>query len=94
MLFWRFLQGVSASIPMVVGMATFLDKYSQEKAGQLIGVLNGVISASMAGAPIAGAWISQLWGWRANFLVILALAVVTFVGTWFFVEETLPTAQR
>lgn len=94
MLFWRFLQGISASVPMVVGMATFLDKYTQEKAGQLIGMLNGVIAASMAGAPIAGAWVSHIWGWRANFLVILVLALVTFVGTWLFVEETLPENQR
>jgi DHA1 family bicyclomycin/chloramphenicol resistance-like MFS transporter len=79
---------------MVIGAATFIDKYSAEKAGQLIGVMNSVISASMAGAPIAGAWISQAFNWRANFVVILALALISFIGTWMFIEETLPQSKR
>ncbi|MDF3033529.1 MAG: putative Permease of the major facilitator superfamily protein [Alphaproteobacteria bacterium] len=59
MLLWRLLQGIAASIPMVIGAATFIDKYPPEKAGQILGVLNSVISASMAGAPVVGAWVSQ-----------------------------------
>ncbi len=94
MLFWRLLQGIAASVPMVVGVATFLDKYAAEKAGQLIGMINSVIAASMAGAPIVGAWISQIFNWRANFIVILALATVSFLGTLLFIEETLPKNKR
>lgn len=94
MLLWRLLQGIAASVPMVIGAATFIDKYSSEKAGQLIGMMNSIISASMAGAPIAGAWISQAFNWRANFVVILALALMTFAGTLLFIEETLPAAKR
>jgi DHA1 family bicyclomycin/chloramphenicol resistance-like MFS transporter len=94
MLSWRLLQGVAASVPMVIGVATFIDKYSAEKAGQLIGMMNSVISASMAGAPIAGAWISQVFNWRANFIAILALAIISFIGTWMFIEETLPESKR
>lgn len=94
MLFWRFAQGVGAAVPMVVGCATFMDKYSQEKAGQIIGIINSVISASMAGAPIAGAWISEYLGWRANFTVILILAVISALGTWLFIGETMPQEKR
>ncbi len=94
MLAWRLLQGIAASIPMVTGAATFIDKYPAEKAGQLVGIINSVISASMAGAPIAGAWISQAFNWRANFIVILILALVSFLGTLFFIEETLPLNKR
>lgn len=94
MLFFRLLQGIAASVPMVIGAATFLDKYSQEKAGKLIGMINSVISASMAGAPIAGAWLSQIFNWRANFIVILILAVISFLGTLFFISETLPEQKR
>ncbi len=94
MLFWRFVQGVGAAVPMVVGCATFMDKYSQEKAGQIIGIVNSVISASMAGAPIVGAWVSQYLGWRANFIAILFLAVISALGTWLFIGETLPKEKR
>ena len=94
MLFWRLLQGISASVPMVIGAAAFFDKYSAEKAGKLIGIVNSVISASMAGAPIVGAWVSEIFNWRANFVVILALAIITFIGTYLFIEETLPQNKR
>lgn len=94
MLFFRLLQGIAASVPMVIGAATFLDKYSQEKAGKLIGVINSVISASMAGAPILGVWLSQIFDWRANFIVILILTVISFLGTLFFIVETLPVQNR
>jgi len=94
MLFWRLLQGIAASVPMVIGASAFFDKYSAEKAGQLIGMCNGVIGASMAGAPIVGAGLSQIFNWRASFIVILAFAIVSFLGVLLFMEETLPKQKR
>jgi DHA1 family bicyclomycin/chloramphenicol resistance-like MFS transporter len=94
MLLWRLIQGAAASVPMVIGGATFFDKYSAEKAGQIVGVINSVISASMAGAPIIGAWISEAFNWRANFVIILVLAVISFFGTILFIEETLSIEKR
>ena len=58
MLFWRLMQGIAASVLMVVSGAALFDKNPPEKAGQLLGILNGIVSAAMAGAPIVGAWIS------------------------------------
>lgn len=94
MLFWRFLQGVSASVPMVVSCALFLDKYALEKASKLIGILNSVITGAMAAAPILGAWISSHFYWRLNFVVIAALAAICLLGTYFFIAETLPEKNR
>jgi DHA1 family bicyclomycin/chloramphenicol resistance-like MFS transporter len=94
MLLWRLLQGIAASVPMVVGSAIIIDKYSEQKAGQIVGLLNSVIAAAMAGAPIVGAWITQVLNWRVNFFVILGLAVVSFLGTGMFIEETLPNEKR
>ena len=94
MLVWRLIQGIAASVPMVIGAATFFDKYSAEKAGQLIGICNCVISASMAGARIVGAWVSLFFSWRANFVIILILAIVSFLGTFLFIGETLPLNKR
>ena len=94
LLFWRLVQGVGASVPMVIGMVIIVDKYSQEKSGQLISVLNSVIAAAMAGAPIAGAWLSQQFGWKINFVVILLLALISFLGSLSFIEESLPVTNR
>ncbi len=94
MLFWRFIQGMSASIPMVVAFAVFIDKYPLDRASQLIGIINSVISASMAGAPVLGAWLSSTFHWRLNFVVITILVFLSLVGTWFFIDESLPKEKR
>ena len=94
MLFFRLLQGIAISAPMVIGAATFFDRYTSEKAGQLIGVMNTFISASMAAAPIAGALISERFGWRANFEIIFLFSILIFVGTALFIEESLPIDKR
>jgi DHA1 family bicyclomycin/chloramphenicol resistance-like MFS transporter len=94
MLFWRLIQGISASVPMVIGAAAVLDRHPPEKAGQLIGVINSVITASMAGAPIVGALLSVYFGWRANFVTIFIFALISFLGTLLFIEETLPKNSR
>ena len=94
MLFWRLIQGIAAAIPMIIGDALFFDKYSLDKASKLMSLLNSFISTAMAGAPIAGALLSEFFNWRANFIVILALGVISFLGVVLFLDETLPLNKR
>lgn len=94
MIIWRFLQGVGASTPMIVSATMIFDKYSAEKAGQTIGILNSVIFSSMASAPIIGAWVTKTLHWRVNFVIIFALAFISFVGSIFFLQETLDSTKR
>lgn len=94
MLFWRFIQGMSASVPMVIGCTLFLDKYPLEKASQLVGICNSVISAAMAGAPILGTWISSVFHWRGNFILITILVGLSLIGSFLFIDESLPVQNR
>ena len=94
MLMWRLLQGMAASVPMVVGLAVFLDRFSLEKASRLVGLLNTVITGGMAAAPIVGSYLANQYGWRLNFVVIMILAILSFLGTYLFIEETLPQEKR
>ena len=94
MLFWRLIQGIAAAMPMIIGDALFFDKYSLDKASKLMSLLNSFISAAMAGAPIAGALLSDFFNWRANFIVILALGTISFLGVALFFDETLPLNKR
>ncbi|MGI4851832.1 MAG: multidrug effflux MFS transporter [Janthinobacterium lividum] len=94
MLIWRFIQGLSAAAPMIVGGAIIADRYTEQRAGQLIGMLNSVISASMAGAPILGAWITQVFNWRLNFVIVFLVALAIFLMAYLTLEETLPDVKR
>jgi DHA1 family bicyclomycin/chloramphenicol resistance-like MFS transporter len=88
------LEGLSASVPMVIGSAIILDKYALHKASQLVGILNSVITAAMAGAPVLGAWLTAHFHWRLNFMVITFLVGLSFLGSLFFIEETLVPQKR
>ena len=81
-------------VPMVIGTAVFLDKYPLDTAARLCGIMNSVITAAMAGAPILGAWLSYQFHWRANFVVIAILALLSYLGTLFFIEESLSQINR
>ena len=89
LLFWRFIQGIAAAVPMVCAGAMFMDQYSGEKASKLIGFINAVITAAMAAAPVIGAYISEEFGWRANFIVVMLLSIISFFGFLLLIEESL-----
>ena len=89
LLFWRFIQGIAAAVPMVCAGAMFMDQYSGEKASKLIGFINAVITAAMAAAPVIGAYISEEFGWRANFIVVMLLSIISFFGFFLLIEESL-----
>ncbi len=48
----------------------------------------------MAAAPMIGAFLSQQYGWRSNFVVVLILTIICFVGATLFFDETLPQEKR
>lgn len=93
-LFWRFVQGVATAVPMVCGGAIFLDRYTNEHASKLIGIINSFITAMMAAAPIIGAGLTEYYGWKSNFMLVALLAVINFLAFWFFVEESLSIEKR
>jgi len=90
----RLLQGVAASFPVVTGAAIFFDKYSGDKAGKVMASLNCMISFATSGAPIIGAWLSSVYHWKANFILIFSLSLVSFFGIYLFIRESLPKARR
>ena len=92
-IFWRFIQGVAAAIPMVCSGAMIIDKYSG-KSSQLVGAINAVITAAMAIAPMVGAFISEKFDWRANFICIMILSIMAFLGFLLTVKESLASNLR
>lgn len=94
LLLWRFIQGVAAAVLMVCSGAMIADKYTGEKGSKLIGIINSIITAAMAGAPILGAYLSQLYSWKANFITVMILSIIAFVVFLLFIEESLEVPLR
>ncbi len=93
-LFWRFVQGVAAAVPMVCAGAMLIDTYSGEKVSKLIGMINAVITAAMAAAPVVGAYLSEVYGWRANFIAVMIVSIISFLVFFLFIEESLEVNLR
>ncbi len=94
LLFWRFIQGLSAAVPMVCAGAMIFDKFSGDRASKLIGFLNAVITAAMALAPVVGAYISEAFNWRANFIVVMILSIISFIGFLLLIQESLDSKLK
>ncbi|MGR5456619.1 MFS transporter, partial [Vibrio alfacsensis] len=78
MLAARLLQGLGACATSVAAFATVRDMYGPEKSGKVISYLNGAICFIPALAPILGSYLTQQYGWRANFSFMAGFAL--FVG--------------
>lgn len=73
----RALQGLGMAAPASLGYVVIAERYSSEKQASLLGTLNGFITVAMAFAPVIGSYVTIYAGWRGNFLVLLALAMVS-----------------
>ncbi|GAL23499.1 multidrug resistance transporter Bcr/CflA family [Vibrio maritimus] len=76
MLAARLLQGLGACATSVAAFATVRDMYGPERSGKMISYLNGAICFIPALAPILGSYLTQQFGWRANFSFMAVFALM------------------
>ena len=79
----RFLQGIGMAGPAVLGYVVVMDDYPPEKRPAIMGSLNGLVTLSMAFAPLVGSYVNLYFGWRANFLILLIISIICLVGGYF-----------
>src|SRR5579883_2865187 len=75
LLFGRVLQGSGMAAPVVVGYIIAMENTVGHKREQIIAILNGVISVSLAFTPALGAMIAAMVGWAANFQLLFILGI-------------------
>lgn len=94
MLFGRVLQGLGSGGCFTLGTAIIFDAFKQEKAIQAVNKLNTIVPFIMAGAPMAGGYLNQAFGFRANFLAIAICVLASLLICFFFLKETLSKEKR
>ncbi|MFD2263183.1 multidrug effflux MFS transporter [Lacibacterium aquatile] len=90
----RFIQGLGGAAVMVVPRAIIRDLHTGHEATRLMAAIMLVISISPFLAPLAGAGLMYLAGWRAIFAVLAAAALISLVITRTLLPETLPPSAR
>ncbi len=87
LLFGRVLQGSGMAAPVVVGYIIAMENTVGHKREQIIAILNGVISVSLAFTPALGAMIAAMVGWAANFQLLFILGIAALILAFFVIPE-------
>lgn len=90
----RALQGLSAGAGLVVGQAIVRDCYEEGVARRTLSYIVMVFNVSPALAPLLGGQLTAHHGWRAVFLMLVALALAALLLCGMRLPETLPVARR
>lgn len=90
----RFVQGVGASAPRVVGQAVTRDLYQGREMARVMSFIMMVFMIVPAMAPMLGQWIIHIAGWRGIFLAYILFGVVALVWMGTRQSETLAPDRR
>lgn len=91
----RFLQGFGSAGPRVVATAIVRDLYTGRPMARMISLIMTIFMAVPMIAPLIGQGLEALGGWRAIFLLYLAIAIACAAWHFFRIPETLdPVHQR
>lgn len=94
LIFARILQGLGASIAIVVVMSMVRDLVDGPKAAQLYALLNTIVALGPVVAPALGGIVGSHYGWRGVMFILAILGSVVLVNTLINIKETLPEDKR
>lgn len=90
----RFVQGLGAGAPRTVGVAIVRDLFSGREMARMLSLAMMVFTLFPAFAPLIGAGIIALIGWRGIFLVFILFITICVLWMSLRLPETLPVAAR
>jgi MFS transporter, DHA1 family, multidrug resistance protein len=88
----RFFQAVGGCSGLALARAIIRDTSQAHEAARRLALTNLLVTAGPAVAPLIGAGLSSLWGWRTILMGLTALGVANFVLAWHILPETRPEA--
>jgi len=90
----RVLQGISASMIATAGMALITSAFPPQERGKALGFNVSAIYVGLAVGPFLGGFLTEYWGWRSIFLVLVPLGVLITVLTFTYVKSDWADAKN
>ncbi|WP_448204413.1 multidrug effflux MFS transporter [Azospirillum sp. sgz302134] len=84
----RFFQALGACCGPVVARAVVRDVFGRDRAATALAYMAMAMTLAPAVGPILGGVITELFGWRGNFLLLTGFAVLILGATWALLAET------
>ena len=85
----RTFQALGGCGAIVLARAIVRDLYSGERAGRELSRMGAIMSFAPVLAPLIGGVVQSWFGWRANFIIIVAIGLATIGLVWRSLPETL-----
>ena len=82
----RVFQGIGAAMFVTTGMAILTSIFPPKKRGRVIGIYVSAVYIGLSVGPFVGGLLTQHFGWRSIFLVMLPLGFFSFALTLFFLR--------
>ncbi len=90
----RVIQGLGAAGPRIASMAMVRDLYAGRQMARIVSFAMLVFMIFPAVAPLIGAGIIHLFGWRAIFLAFVLFSILSIGWLGLRQSETLPPERR
>jgi DHA1 family bicyclomycin/chloramphenicol resistance-like MFS transporter len=90
----RFFQAVAVATVAVVPRAVVRDLHAGEQAAHMLSTMMLVLGVMPVFAPVLGAELHLLFGWRANFAIVAVYGAALLVLVLVALPETLLTRDR
>ena len=94
LIFARALQGIGASMAIVVVMSMVRDLTEGAAAAQLYALLNTIVALGPIVAPAIGGVIGAHYGWRGVMIALGVSGIIVFINTLCTLEESLAVKDR
>jgi EmrB/QacA subfamily drug resistance transporter len=82
----RVFQGMGAAMFVTTGMAILTSIFPPKKRGRVIGIYVAAVYIGLSVGPFVGGLLTQHYGWRSIFLVMLPLGLFSFALTLFYLR--------
>lgn len=90
----RILQGICGGAGIVVGRAVVRDTMNGEDAQRMMSKVMMIFGIAPAIAPIVGAWLLGIDGWRGMFWALCGFTVLLVAATSRYLDESHPVEKR
>lgn len=82
----RFLQGMGAALLMPNSLAILGVSFAGEAKGRAVGIWAAAGAIGGAIGPVIGGWLTDMWSWRAIFLINIPLVAGAMLLAYFYVS--------
>ncbi len=85
---WRLLQGFGACCGPMIARAMVRDAYRGQEASRVLALMAVILGLTPIVAPVIGGLVSEYAGWRYQFIIMGAMALILIVAVALGVRET------